>query len=278
VSRDEDSPPSIKVPDESTDPKSIGYQVLMGTARGMRTGRRLLRSLPADPRCKLCAAPFRGPLSPLLRAIGKGPWPKNPKYCGWCFKDLVKHRGGAEIECTLLFADVRGSTSMAETMRPGEFTDAMDRFFAEASRVLVDHDAIVDKFVGDEVIAIFIPALTGELHARRAIDAGLALLAALGGGGTASPLPVGAGVNSGIAYVGTVGSGDNVELTAMGDPVNVAARLASAAGAGELLVSAAAAAAAQLRDASLEHRSLALEGKSQPTQVVVLRAGNEATA
>jgi len=154
-------------------------------------------------------------------------------------------------------------------MRPTEFNTLMDRFFTLASRVLVEHDAIVDKFVGDEVIGIFIPALTGELHARRAIDAGQALLRATGREGI--DLPIGVGVNSGTAYVGTVGSGDNVELSAMGDRVNVTARLASAASAGELLVTAEAARTAQLEVAGLERRSLALKGKSEETQVLVLR-------
>jgi len=269
----EDPPADAPLPTTPTDPESFSYAILTGKVGIMRMGRRVFRALPTDPRCKLCASPFRGPFVPLMRAMGKGRWPKNPKYCEMCFKSMLEHRDGAEVECSLLFADVRGSTTMAETMRPTDFNAAMDRFFAVATKVLVDHDAIVDKFVGDEVMAIFIPALTGELHARRAIDAGLAMLTALRGGGPTT-LPVGAGVNTGIAYVGTVGSGDNVELTAMGDPVNVTARLASAAGAGELLVSAAAAASAHLADtAAMEHRSLALKGKSVATEVVVLQAG-----
>ena len=150
-------------------------------------------------------------------------------------------------------------------MRPTEFRALMQRFFETAAHVLVAHDAMVDKFVGDEVIGIFIPALTGELHAARAIAAAQALLS------TTGPwIPVGAGVQTGIAFIGTVGEGDNVDLTAMGDPVNVTARLASAAGAGEVRVTVAAAEAARLEDAGLEHRQLALKGKSQPTEVVVL--------
>lgn len=83
-------------------------------------------------------------------------------------------------------------------------------------------------------------------------------------------VPIGAGVHTGVAFVGTVGEGDQVDLTAMGDPVNVTARLASAAGAGEVLVTLAAAEAAGLADAGLEHRQLSLRGKSQPTEVLVL--------
>jgi adenylate cyclase len=136
--------------------------------------------------------------------------------------------------------------------------------------VLIERDAIVDKLQGDEVFAIFVPALAGERHALRAIEAGRTLLSVTGNDTPDPWLPVGAGVNTGVAYVGTVGEGDMVEMTALGDPVNVAARLASAAGAGELLVTDAAVAAAHLSDEGLEHRSLSLKGKTERTEVVVL--------
>jgi len=248
----------------------ISREVLLGTSKGLRYGRRFFAALPSAPRCKLCNSPFHGAFGPLMRLAGKAPWPANPKYCSACFKQLAQNRGGAEIECSFLFADVRDSTPMAETMRPAEFRGVMDRFFQTASKVLIDHDAVVDKFVGDEVIGIFIPALTGELHARRAIEAGRALLSATGNDTGQPWVRVGAGVNTGVAFVGAVGEGDLVDLTAMGDSVNVTARLASEAAAGELLVTAAAAASAHLAVDGLEHRSLALKGKSESTDVVVL--------
>ena len=204
-----------------------------------------------------------------MRRLGKGPWPKNPKFCSSCFLEISRHRGGAEVDCSLLFADVRGSTALAEGMRPTEFRAVMRRFFETAGHVLIEHDAIVDKFVGDEVIGIFVPALAGERHAARAIAAARALIAA-----TASWVPVGAGVHTGIAFVGTVGDGDDTDLTAMGDPVNVTARLASAAGAGEVLVTADAARAAVLDLTGIEHRQLILRGRSEPTEVVVLHGAD----
>jgi adenylate cyclase len=263
------------VDDEVIDNERQSYDarwkdVLAGTHPQFRLGRRLFKHLPTEPRCKLCAAPFRGVASPFMRLIGKGPWPKNPKYCGSCFKQLTQHHGGAEIQCSLLFADVRGSTRLAEAMRPAEFRDLMERFFDTAARVLVDYDAIVDKFVGDEVIGIFVPALTGELHAAHAIQAARALMRVTGNAGGTPWAPIGAGIQTGIAFVGSIGSGAHVELTAMGDPVNVAARLASAAGAGEILVTIEAAQAAGLDDAGLERRDLQLKGKSNPTSVLVL--------
>ena len=217
----------------------------------------------------MCTSPFAGPFAPLLRAIGKGPWPNNPRYCGGCFKSLLTHRSGAEVECSLLFADVRGSTRMAEGMRPAEFRALMDRFYQVASDRLVEHEAIVDKFVGDEVVAIFVPGLTGGQHAAQAIAAGRELLRSVRVGGDVA-LSIGIGINTGVAYVGAVGTDEHVELTAMGDPVNVAARLASAAGAGELLVSASSAEAAGLSGAAVERRRLDLKGKSVPVDVLVL--------
>jgi adenylate cyclase len=209
-----------------------------------------------------------------MRLIGKVPWPKNPKFCSSCFKQLTQHHGGAEIDCSLMFADVRGSTSMAEGMRPSEVHDVMDRFFDIAARALVEHDAIVDRFVGDQAIGIFVPALTGTNHAARAIQAAQAVVAGTGHGDDAPWIPIGAGVHTGIAFVGSVGSGSHVDFTALGDTVNIAARLASAAGRGEILVTPDAARAADLDVAGLERRDLALKGKSAPTPVFVLTAGS----
>jgi adenylate cyclase len=172
----------------------------------------------------------------------------------------------------MLFADVRGSTPLAEQMRPKEFTRLMGRFYDTASAVLVEHDAYVDKFVGDEIIGLFVPALTGDSHAERAISSARALLQATGHANPGGPwVPVGVGVNTGTAYVGSVGEGEDRELTAMGDVVNTTARLASAAAEGEILVTLAAASSARLSPVPLERRSLALKGKSAPTDVVVIR-------
>ena len=63
-----------------------------------------------------------------MRLMGLGPWPGNPKYCRGCFGEMYRDRAGAEIECTLLFADVRGSTALAERMRPSEYRALLDRF------------------------------------------------------------------------------------------------------------------------------------------------------
>jgi adenylate cyclase len=233
--------------------------------------RRFWRSLPSPPRCKLCHRPFGAPGGPFMRIMGLGPWPGNPKYCRGCFRELYRHRRGAEIECSLIFADVRGSTAMAETMAPGEYRRLMDRFYATAVGVFVAHDAVVDKFVGDEVIGIFVPALTEARHARQALRCGLALLAATGHAGDRPWVPVGIGVNTGVAYVGAVGTEEHVEFTALGDSVNVTARLSVLAGAGELLATQATMRSAEVDIAALERRRLDLRGRSEGTDVAVLR-------
>src|SRR5918992_5227083 len=94
--------------------------------------RRFWRSIPSPPRCKLCHRPFGQPGGAMMQLMGLGRWPGNPKYCRGCFKHLYRHRTGADIECSLIFADVRGSTNMAETMQPGDYRRLMDRFYATA--------------------------------------------------------------------------------------------------------------------------------------------------
>jgi len=240
--------------------------------RRARRLRRLWRMLPGGQRCKICTSPFGAPIGPVLRLVGKGRWPGNPAYCGGCFRHLYTHREGAEVDCTMFFADIRGSTALAESMPASEFRVVLDRFYAIATEILIRHEAVVDKYVGDEVVGIFVPALSGIHHARQAIDAALELLRAIGDDAAGQHLPVGIGVHTGTAYVGAVGTADHVEFTALGDAVNTTARLASAAGAGELLATDVAVAAARWPTDGLERRSLDLRGKSAPTEVLVLRS------
>lgn len=242
--------------------------------RRVRRLRRLWRAIPSPPRCKMCTRPFGAPAGPIMRLIGLGPWPGNPKYCRGCFKELYRNRDGADIDCTILFADIRGSTQLGESMPSEQFRTLMDRFYVTAAEILVDHEAIVDKFVGDEVIAIFVPALTDGNHASQAIDAGLDLLRATGNGTDSPWAPIGIGIHTGRAYVGVVGTAAHVEFTALGDTVNLTARLTSAAGQGEILLTEAVANSAGLAEAGLEHRRLDLRGRSEATLAMVLTLGS----
>jgi len=158
---------------------------------------------------------------------------------------------------------------MAEQLGPSAFAARMNRFYSTATEVLIRHDAIIDKLVGDEVMALFIPGICGPLYRRRAAEAALALLRAIGG--QAAQVPIGIAVNSGLAYVGNVGSEAVVDFTALGDTVNTAARLASSAAAGEVLLSEPIHDAIAERYVTLETRTLALRGKETPVTVHVAR-------
>jgi adenylate cyclase len=257
--------------------EAVWKGILLGTAPRFKRARGRLKHIPSEPRCKLCAAPFGAPGAALMRLMGRGRWPKNPRYCQTCFGVVSQVHGGAEIEASFLFADVRGSTTLAEQMSPSAFRAQLGRFYDTASRVLIERDAVIDKFIGDEVMAIFIPAITRDAHAAHAVQAGLDLLRATGHDDPDGPwLPIGIGVHTGIAYVGSVGMASAPEFTAVGDVVNTTARLASAAAAGELLVTDAAASAAGFDTAKLERRSLDLKGKAEATSVAVatVRAGH----
>jgi adenylate cyclase len=251
--------------------EEVWRAILTGQVRGLNRTRKLVGWIPAGPRCKLCLAPLRPPGSVVLRAVGFGPSRLNRRLCRACFRSVEKHPGGAEVEISLLFADVRGSTTLAERMPAQEFSSLIARFYGTAANVVDEWNGLVDKFVGDEVVALFIPGFAGEDHAARAIGAARDLLRATGNDGDEPWVPVGAGVHTGVPYVGRVGEGDACDFTAVGDAVNTTARLASSAAAGEILVTASAAQASGLDTSGLEMRTLSLRGREEATEVWVAR-------
>jgi adenylate cyclase len=204
--------------------------------------------------------------------FGKKPAENNPNLCSACFTFVTTNHGGAEVEISLLFADIRGSTSLAETMPPGKYRALLDRFYNVAADAVFASDGFLDKFVGDEVVATFVPLLTGEQHALRAVEAAQALMRATGHADPVGPwVPLGAGVHTGRTWMGAVGEGAAANMTALGDAVNVTARLASLAEAGEILVTAQAALAAGVDTSNLPHKELELKGRQQLMEVVSLR-------
>lgn len=233
-------------------------------------GRHVFSRIPSSPRCQLCASPFGGIGGPVMRLIGKAPAIGNPNMCNTCQKVLIKYHGGAEVDGSLLFADIRGSTGMAENMSAGEFRNLLDRFYTTAADTVFAHNGIVDKFVGDELVASF-PPIYGAGHAANAVATARDLMRVTGHADPGGPwVPLGAGVHTGRMWFGAVGEGTHVEITVVGDTVNTTARLASEATTGEIIVSTDAASAAGL-DPTLERRSLALKGKELATEVVSLR-------
>ena len=239
--------------------------------------RRVMRRLPHGPNCKLCAAPFEGPAGAVLRHVGFARFAGNPAICGSCIKSLNKLGiFGAEIPVSLLFADIRGSTGIGERSSPSEFRAYLDRFYQLSSRAILENDGIVDKFVGDEAIGLFFAGISGAEHAAAAVRAARALLDEVGraDASPSGPIPVGAAVHTGDAFVGSTGAGGTVtDFTALGDVVNITARLASEAAAGEVLVSIRAAkAAGYLGSSAFDHRTLNVRGRSDAVEVVAIRS------
>lgn len=141
-----------------------------------------------------------------------------------------------EQEITVLFADVRGYTTLSERTSLPALRRMLNELFALATGILLAHDALVDKFLGDAVMAVFNAPIPQPQHRAAALDAAVTLLDAVGG--SRSPLAIGVGVNTGMAMTGNVGGGEVVDYTAIGDAVNVASRLSGLAGPGELLAAA----------------------------------------
>ena len=195
----------------------------------------------------------------------------NPRYCEAC--DRFEHPGGAEVELTMLFADIRGSTGLASKMSPLEYSRLINRFYVTATDILVRNDAMVDRLVGDEVIGLFIPGLSGPEHPRKAIQAAEELFHKTGHGDSVGPwVPLGAGIHTGVAFVGVVGGSNDqpTDFTALGDNVNITARLSSQARSGEILISDPAYTAAGIDLGDMPHRQVEIKGKEEQMGVWVL--------
>ncbi len=248
---------------------------LLGELPELARARHWFKRLPSNPRCKQCYVPFAGIGGQVARLVyHKRPSPINPRFCNTCYEFLAQNEQGYEVDMALVFADIRGSTTLAEQMSPREFSQLIHRFYVAATEVFVSTDAWIDKLVGDEVIAFYMPGMAGPGYPRMAIRAAQGLLRAVGYGSPGGPwIQVGAGVHTGTVYLGPVGNKDGMrDITALGDPVNTAARLASQAAPGEMLVSEATLIAAGLDALDLERRELQLKGRSEAVAVRVLRA------
>jgi adenylate cyclase len=228
----------------------------------------VMRHLPSDPRCRLCRAPYGGIGGRVMRRFGYGPSRKNPTLCASCFEKAPL--GGVEMEIGVFFADVRGFTSLAEGMDPTGVADLLNRFYESASAIL-GRSAIIDKLVGDEVMALYIPQLFGaEASADDMLRDARELLEAV------PWLQLGVGLDIGTAYVGNVGSGEVKDFTALGDVVNTASRLQSSAQAGQVVMSQRL--VEQLTEAPADARSTTLElkGKQEPEPVWLMDVRSQA--
>lgn len=224
--------------------------------------------LPKDPRCRLCNAPFAGLGGLYMRFRGKKESSRNKHYCNACDGFLETFPGGAEVELSLLFADIRSSTAYAETAGPKATSARVNRFLDTATQTITDNDGFILAFYGDCIVAVWPPGFVGPDHAKKALTTARVLARDMGSGPDA--IPVGVGVHSGEVYIGTVQAAQGLfrDVSVFGLNVNITARLAAAAEAGEAVASKAISDGAGGLDQSFE--SFDLKGISDPVMAARL--------
>jgi len=153
--------------------------------------------------------------------------------------------GGARQTISILFGDVRGFSTFSEKYGPEMVVDVINRYFTVAADAILLHEGVIDKFMGDAVMALFnTPFLPQADHAMRAVRAALAIMYDLRALRETLPLEqklrVGIGIHTGEAVLGNVGSPDRLDFSAIGDAVNLAKRLQEVAQGGQILMSQAA--------------------------------------
>jgi adenylate cyclase len=208
----------------------------------------------------------------MRQLFGYVPSRLNPTVCNVCDQFIQKFKGGAEVELSILFADVRGSTHLAESMNPTEFSRLINRFYNAATNVLYKTNALVEKLIGDAVTGFYTPGFSGSDHAQVAVQAAREILHVTGHHHPAGPwIPVGIGVHTGSAYVRAVDSDTgSADIAVFGDTANIGARLAGQASAGEIHISQATAQAAGLDSSGADIRRQMIKGRTEPIDVWVL--------
>jgi adenylate cyclase len=199
----------------------------------------IFRALPSSPRCGICGAPFAGLGRRLVGPLGYRPSRKNPTVCGTCVEFSAP--GGMTQYTGVLFADLRGFTARFDGADPQQASLLLRRFYRCAEDVLFP-DAVIDKLIGDEVMALYLPDLkpgmTREDVPVRMLDHARELLRSVGyGSGSAPFVEMGIGIDVGEAFVGNIGQRALYDFTAVGDVVNTASRLQSQADGGEVMLS-----------------------------------------
>jgi adenylate cyclase len=151
--------------------------------------------------------------------------------------------GGVNQKVSVLFADIRGFTTISETLPPDQVVEILNAYFTRIADVIFDHSGTLDKFLGDGVMAVFGAPISKGNDAANAVRAAIEiqrLVAEMARDAAARSWPeihVGIGINTGLATAGNIGSPKRLDYTVVGDTVNVAARLMAAATGGQILIS-----------------------------------------
>src|SRR5580704_3999290 len=190
--------------------------------------------------------PLRGAASLPFRAFGIRPSRMNPNTCTICemmFTKVMKARQ-VEIDATILFADLRGYTGLSESRSTGAISELLDAFYDECAEAIWEGDGIVNKTMGDAVMAVFNFPIGRDDHATQAVQAARSIqrrwiarreMLAEAVGADGGKIGVGVGIASGKVNFGEFGRAHH-DLTAIGTVVNIASRAQSAAAADEILL------------------------------------------
>lgn len=149
---------------------------------------------------------------------------------------------GQQKQVTMLFSDIRGFTSMSENMEAREIVNMLNTYFEVMVDIIFRYEGTLDKFVGDEIMALFGAPVAIVDGPRKAVECALEMLASLEVYNTArvaegkKPIAIGIGINTGEVVCGALGSSKTMQYTVIGDPVNLAARLCSYAKANEVII------------------------------------------
>jgi adenylate cyclase len=183
---------------------------------------------------------------------------------------------------TVLYADIRGFTTMSEKMDAREIVAMLREFFSNMSAVILDCNGTVDKYIGDCIMALFGAPIQSSQSVRDGLEAAIYMQRKMRETNetrlkrNSAPIQIGIGLHWGRAVVGNIGSGDRVQYTAIGDTVNVAARLTSKAAPAQIIVS------ADVRDALPEYSGfdalgeVELKGRAGKLNIFSVRWADEA--
>jgi adenylate cyclase len=233
--------------------------------------------------CKGCwenlklPVPLRGVASMPFRAVGIRPSRMNPHTCTICetmFERVMKARQ-IEIDATILFADLRGYTSLSQSQSSGAIARLLDAFYDVCGEAIWEHDGIINKTMGDAVLAIFNFPMRRRDHAVQAVAAARQIQElwrarreelSQAFGGEAATIGVGIGLDTGKVNFGEFGHAHQ-DLTAIGTVVNVASRAQSAAAAGEILLTQSVYERARPELETSQSRDYRLKGLAEPARL-----------
>jgi adenylate cyclase len=230
--------------------------------------------------CKGCwqqmhvPVPLRGVLSVPFRIFGIRPSKMNPNTCTICelmFSKVMQARK-ISIDATVMFADLRGYTGLSQSLPPDAVSGLLDAFYDECASAIWEYDGLLNKTIGDAVMAVFNFPIRQEDHARQAVLAARAIQEGWQArrpavteslGLDAVDLSIGIGLHCGELSFGEFGRSHR-DLTAIGTVVNMAARAQSVAAAGEILLTDAVCARAPVESAGSRARQYHLKGFAEP--------------